>query len=77
MLVKCKLFLTGLQHFTIVTDHNPLIPILNNKNAPDALSHHSISDPQPTETLTEIDIHYNPEMSFTELQDTQSESLHL
>ena len=27
---KCKLFLTGLQHFTIVTDHNPLIPILNN-----------------------------------------------
>ena len=27
---KCNLFLTGLQHFTIVTDHNPLIPILNN-----------------------------------------------
>ena len=27
---KCKLFLTGLQHFTVVTDHNPLIPILNN-----------------------------------------------
>ena len=27
---KCKLFLTGLQHFTIVTEHNPLIPILNN-----------------------------------------------
>ena len=27
---KCKLFLTGLQHFTIITDHNPLIPILNN-----------------------------------------------
>ena len=26
---KCKLFLTGLQHFTIITDHNPLIPILN------------------------------------------------
>ena len=27
---KCKLFLTGLQHFTVITDHNPLIPILNN-----------------------------------------------
>jgi len=27
---KCKLFLSGLQHFTIITDHNPLIPILNN-----------------------------------------------
>jgi len=27
---RCKLFLTGLQHFTIITDHNPLIPILNN-----------------------------------------------
>ena len=26
---KCKLFLMGLQHFTIITDHNPLIPILN------------------------------------------------
>jgi len=27
---KCKLLLTCLQHFTINTDHNPLIPILNN-----------------------------------------------
>ena len=27
---KCKLFLSGLQHFTVITDHNPLIPILNN-----------------------------------------------
>ena len=26
---KCRLFLTGLQHFTVLTDHNPLIPILN------------------------------------------------
>ena len=28
----CKLFLIGLQNFTIVTDHNPLIPILNNRH---------------------------------------------
>ena len=51
-----------------------------NNNAPDALSCHPICDPQPTETLAEIDIHNNPEMSFTELHaitDTQSESLHL
>ena len=27
---KCKLFLSGLQHFTVNTDHNPLIPIINN-----------------------------------------------
>ena len=27
---KCKLFLTGLQNFTIVTDHNPVISIFNN-----------------------------------------------
>ena len=27
---KCKLFLSGLQHFTVITDHNPLIPIINN-----------------------------------------------
>jgi len=27
---KCKLFLSGLQYFTVITDHNPLIPILNN-----------------------------------------------
>ena len=26
---KCNLFLAGLQHFTVVTDHNPLIPIMN------------------------------------------------
>ena len=29
-ITKCKLFLAGLPHFTVVTDHNPLIPILNN-----------------------------------------------
>ena len=28
---KCKIFLAGLQHFSVVTDHNPLIPILNNR----------------------------------------------
>ena len=26
---KCRLFLQGLQHFNLVTDHKPLIPILN------------------------------------------------
>ena len=27
---KCDIFLAGLPHFTVVTDHHPLIPILNN-----------------------------------------------
>ena len=27
--IKCKLFLSGLQHFQVVTDHSPLVPILN------------------------------------------------
>ena len=26
---KCKIFLSGLQHFCILTDHNYLMPILN------------------------------------------------
>ena len=26
---KCQIFLSGLEHFTVVTDHNPLVPILN------------------------------------------------
>ena len=26
---KCRLFLARLQHLTVLTDHNPLIPILN------------------------------------------------
>ena len=26
---KCYIFLAGINHFTVVTDHNPLIPILN------------------------------------------------
>ena len=26
---KCRLYLIGLQHFTLMTDHRPLIPILN------------------------------------------------
>ena len=29
VITKCKLFLAGLPHFTVVTDHHPLIPILN------------------------------------------------
>ena len=28
---KCKVFLAGLQHFYIITDHNPLVPILNTR----------------------------------------------
>lgn len=28
-IIKCHLFLAGLPHFVIVTDHHPLIPILN------------------------------------------------
>ena len=27
--IKCKMFLSGLYHFQVVTDHNPLVPILN------------------------------------------------
>ena len=30
-IAKCRLFLAGLQHFHIVTDHNPLISILNTR----------------------------------------------
>lgn len=26
---KCRYYLLGLPHFTIVTDHRPLVPILN------------------------------------------------
>ena len=29
---KCRLFLNGMQHFDILTDHRPLINILNSKN---------------------------------------------
>ena len=28
-ITKCKLFLAGLPHFIVITDHHPLIPILN------------------------------------------------
>ena len=28
-ITKCKIFLDGLPHFTVVTDHHPLVPILN------------------------------------------------
>jgi len=28
-ILKCKFYLFGLQHFDLVTDHNPLVPILN------------------------------------------------
>ena len=29
--MKCRVFLAGLQHFEVATDHNPLIPILNTR----------------------------------------------
>ena len=29
-IIKCHTFLLGLQCFQVITDHNPLIPILNN-----------------------------------------------
>ena len=28
-MMKCKFYLAGLQHFGLVTDHRPLVPILN------------------------------------------------
>jgi len=28
-IIKCKIFLAGPPHFTVVTDHHPLVPILN------------------------------------------------
>ena len=28
--MKCSLFPADLQHFFVITDHNPLIPIINN-----------------------------------------------
>jgi len=30
-ITKCRVFLADLQHFLVVTDHNLLIPILNNR----------------------------------------------
>jgi len=30
-ITKCRVFLANFQHFLVVTDHNPLIPILNNR----------------------------------------------
>ena len=30
-IMKCRVFLAGLQHFEVATDHNPLIPILNTR----------------------------------------------
>ena len=36
---KCKLFFSGLQHFTVITDHNPLIPILNNHHLDEIENH--------------------------------------
>ena len=34
-IMKCRVFLAGLQHFDVVTDHNPLIPILNTRRLDD------------------------------------------
>ncbi|XP_064085391.1 uncharacterized protein K02A2.6-like [Macrobrachium nipponense] len=36
-IAKCRLYLSGLQHFTLMTDHRPLIPILNHIYTLDAI----------------------------------------
>ena len=47
---KCHIFLSGLDYFTIVTDHNPLVPILN--------THRSKSPPAtPPHTPHGIQLH--------------------
>ena len=49
-------------------------------DALDALSRHPVHDPQTSEMLAELDIHDNPEMSFTEIRaiiNTHPESLRL
>ena len=103
---KYKLFLTGLQHFSVITDHNPLVSIINNyrldeiekprlqrlktrlisynfttkwlkgsKNeAPDALSCNPVSDPEPTDTLAELDVNDRAEMSIVEIRALHGET---
>ena len=98
--LKCHLFLAGLQHFQVVTDHNPLVPILNHhrldeienprlqrlkiklmaynfttewvkgtKNgAPDALSRNPVTDPSLEDTLAELDILSQPDLTITEIR---------
>ena len=105
-IIKCNLFLAGLQHFHVITNHNPLIPILNNhrleeienpclqrlktrlmsynftaewckgstNDAPDALSRSPVSDPLPSDTLAELDIFNQSDMSLTEIRAITSES---
>ena len=98
--LKCHLFLAGLQHFQVVTNHNPLVPILNHhrldkienprlqrlkiklmaynfttewvkgtKNgAPDALSRNPVTDPSLEDTLAELDILSQPDLTITEIR---------
>ena len=37
-------------------------------NVPDALSHNPVGDPEPTDTLAELDNNDNSEMSFAEIR---------
>ena len=37
-ITKCNIFLAGLPHFTVVTDHHPLIPLLNNHRLDEILN---------------------------------------
>ena len=40
-ITKCKLFLAGLPNFTIITNHHPLIPILNSHRLDELRTHGS------------------------------------
>ena len=35
--LKCKLFMTGLQHFSVITDHQSLIPPIAAQNQVDGI----------------------------------------
>ena len=46
-------------------------------DAPDALSHNPVSDPESHELLAELDVDNNPDMSLAEVRSITNESLRL
>ena len=65
-ITKCKMFLAGLQHFSVVTNHNPLIPILNSRRLEEIenprlqrLKSRAITS-QPTGSKVKVTVHQMP-----------------
>ena len=85
--MKWELFLASLQHFSVITDHNPLTPITNNHCLDEIdnsclqrlktklMAYNPVSDPENADTLVELNTNGHPDMSLAEIKPLHGDTI--